>query len=79
MHVEIIEAIAQARLPREVRDRGKELRPPRIMMLDSGTVRSLASSRSTGILPMGHIFLKSAADAASARSTIWGSNGVSFS
>jgi hypothetical protein len=50
-----------------------------MMMLDSGTVRSLASSRSTGNLPIGQIFLKAAADSSLNRSTMTGSNGVPFS
>jgi hypothetical protein len=50
-----------------------------MMMLDSGTVQSFASSRSTGNLPIGQIALKAALDFTSARSTICGSNGVSFS
>jgi len=50
-----------------------------MMMLDSGTVRSFTSSRSTGNLPIGQMALNAALDLASARSTMWGSNGVSFS
>ncbi len=50
-----------------------------MMMLDSGIVRSRASSRSTGILPIGQSFLNAAPDASFAKSTIWGSNGVAFS
>jgi hypothetical protein len=50
-----------------------------MMILDSGMVRPLASSRSTGILPMGQIFRNSAREVSSARSTMRGSNGVSFS
>src|SRR5215831_7078243 len=50
-----------------------------MMMVDSGTVRSRASSRSTGILPIGHIALKAAALLLFIRSTICDSNGVSFS
>ena len=50
-----------------------------MMMLDSAIVRSLASSRSTGNLPIGHNALSSAADAASPRSTKRGVNAVSFS
>jgi hypothetical protein len=34
-----------------------------MMVLDSGTVRPLASSRSTGNLPIGQIFLKAVAEA----------------
>ena len=50
-----------------------------MMMLDSGMVRSLASSRSTGILPIGHIRLNAVLAASSPRSTKCGSNGVPFS
>ena len=50
-----------------------------MMMLDSGTVRSFASSRRTGNRPIGQIALSAALDFASNRSTIRGSNGVSFS
>jgi hypothetical protein len=48
-------------------------------MLDSGIVRSFASSRSTGNLPIGQTFRKAAREASSPRSTICGSNGVPFS
>jgi hypothetical protein len=50
-----------------------------MMVLDSGTVRSLASSRSTGILPTGQIFVSSALEASFSNSTRCGSNGVPFS
>ena len=50
-----------------------------MMMLDSGTVRSSRASRSTGILPIGHSFANAARERSSPRSTMTGSNGVSFS
>ena len=50
-----------------------------MMMLDSGIVRSRASSRSTGILATGHSFLKAAAEASFEKSTRCGSNCVPFS
>ena len=50
-----------------------------MMMLVSGMVRSVASSRSTGNLPIGHSFNKAARSAASPRLTECGVNGVSFS
>ena len=50
-----------------------------MMMLDSGTVRSLASSRSTGNLPTGQIFSNSARAVSFPRSTMCRENGVSFS
>jgi hypothetical protein len=49
------------------------------MMVDSATVRSRASSRSTGILAMGQTARKAALDLSSARSTTTGSNGMPFS
>ena len=48
-------------------------------MVDSATVRSRASSRSTGILARGQTAWKAALEVASARSTITGSNGIAFS
>ncbi len=50
-----------------------------MMMLDSGIVRSFASSCSTGNWPHGQSFLNAAASAGSIRLTIRRSNGVSFS
>ena len=50
-----------------------------MMMLDSGMSRSLASSRSTGNLPIGQSRRNAARDASSERSTIRGSKGVPFS
>jgi hypothetical protein len=50
-----------------------------MMTLDSGTVRSRASSRSTGNLPIGHSFKSAARSASSPRSTKFGTNGVAFS
>ena len=50
-----------------------------MMMLDSGTVSSRASSRSTGNLPIGHSFNSAARSAGLPRSTEFGVNGVSFS
>jgi hypothetical protein len=48
-------------------------------MVDSATVRSRASSRSTGILASGQTARKAELEASSARSTITGSNGMPFS
>ena len=48
-------------------------------MVDSATVRSRASSRSTGILAIGQTAWNAARDAASPRSTMIGSNGMPFS
>ena len=50
-----------------------------MMMLDSGTVWSRASSRSTGNLPIGQSFKSAARSASLPRSTRFGANGVSFS
>ena len=50
-----------------------------MMMLDSGTVWPRASSRSTGNLPIGHSFSSAARSASLPRSTMFGTNGVSFS
>lgn len=50
-----------------------------MMMLDSGMVRSRVASRSTGNLPSGEMARKAARELSSARSTMCGSNGVSFS
>ncbi len=50
-----------------------------MMMLVSGIVRSVLSSRSTGILPTGHTARKRALEPSSIRSTMWPVNGVSFS
>ena len=50
-----------------------------MMMLVSGMTRSLASSRSTGNLPIGHSFNSAARSSALPRSTVTGVNGVSFS
>ena len=49
------------------------------LLVDSGTVRSRASSRSTGILPAGHSFRKAARDCSLPRSTTTDVNGVPFS
>jgi hypothetical protein len=48
-------------------------------MVDSATVRFLVSSRRTGILAMGQTARNAARDASSPRSTMIGSNGMSFS
>ena len=50
-----------------------------MMMLDSGTMRSFALSRSTGNLPIGQIFNSAARSLSLVRSTMTGVNGVSFS
>src|SRR6185312_5231368 len=50
-----------------------------MMMLDSGTVRSRASSRSTGKRRIGQTLRKSSREASSSSRTTRGSNGVSFS
>jgi hypothetical protein len=50
-----------------------------MMMLDSGMVRSVASSRSTGNLPSGHSFNSAARSVSRERSTETGVNGVPFS
>jgi hypothetical protein len=50
-----------------------------MMTVASATVRSLVSSRRTGILAIGQTARKAALEASSARSTTTGSNGMSFS
>ena len=50
-----------------------------MMMLDSGMVWSLASSRKTGNLPIGHSFSSAARSVSLERLTSFGVNGVSFS
>ena len=50
-----------------------------MMMLDSGTVRSRVSSRSTGNLPTGHNFLSASRSVPSPASSKCAVNGVSFS
>ena len=50
-----------------------------MMTLVSGIIRLRASSRSTGILPIGQSFRYPRAPVRSSQSTICGSNGVSFS
>lgn len=50
-----------------------------MMMLDSGTVRSVASSCSTGIFRTGQSLRNFASDSAFPKSTRTRSNGVSFS
>ena len=50
-----------------------------MMMLDSGMVRSAASSRSTGNLPIGHSFNSAARSVSLAEIDHIGVNGVPFS
>src|ERR1700704_5707548 len=86
MHIQIVETVAQPRLPCAVDVRGNEFRPARIMPIevlddhvDSGTVWFRASSASTGNLPIGHSFNSAARSLSLERSTILGVNDVSFS